>query len=58
MTALQIVQLLDLAVGVAINAGVSLERYNQLRAQSPTGRLTPEQLQELADQARQSVDRL
>jgi len=58
MNPLQVVQLLDLAVQAAINAGVSIERYNAMRAASASGKLTPEQLEELARQARASVDKL
>jgi hypothetical protein len=58
VTALQIVQLLDLAVQVAQQAGVSMARYNAMRESSASGRLTPEQLQQLADDARRSLDKL
>ena len=58
MTALQIVQLLDLAVQVAQHAGVSMARYNAMRESSASGRLTPEQLQQLAEEARQSLNKL
>jgi hypothetical protein len=58
MNTLEVVRLLDAVISLAISAGVSVERYNALRAQSASGRLTAEQLEELAASARQKVERL
>jgi hypothetical protein len=58
MNALQAVQLLALALDLARSAGVNMDRFQAMRAASPTGQLTPEQLKELADEARLSVGKL
>jgi hypothetical protein len=58
MNTVDVVRLLDIAVGLAISAGVNLDRYHALRAQSASGRLTAEQLEQLAAAARQKVEKL
>jgi hypothetical protein len=58
MNTVEIVRLLDAVIGLAISAGINVERYNALRAQSASGRLTDEQLQQLAESARKSVGQL
>lgn len=58
MSPLEIIRLVDAAIALAISAGINIDRYNALRAQSASGKLTDEQLQELASGARQRIEDL
>ena len=57
MNALQIVQLLQLVVSIATEAGINIARFNQMREESG-GDLTDEQVQELLNESQDEVDRL
>lgn len=57
MNALELVRALDALLTVAISAGINIAKLTALREASG-GTLTIEQIQELAAEARQSIDRL
>jgi hypothetical protein len=54
MTAIEIVQLLDLVVSIAIRSGISVAQFHAMREASG-GNLTKEQVEELAKAARVKV---
>lgn len=58
MTPLQIIQLLDIAFAAADEAMIRVDRYREMRAESPDGHLTPEQRQQLATEAQAEIDTL
>lgn len=53
-----VLQALSSLLTVAEQGAVNLARFNAMRAASKDGRLTREQLLELADEAHESVKRL
>ena len=55
MNALAIVQLLDAITTLAINAGVSVQKYNTLREQGP---LTADDLAALAAEFEKNLEKL
>lgn len=54
---LAVIRLLDMAVNVAVNAGVSWTKYQTLKSESG-GELTDEQIQQLADEAQSAINQL
>lgn len=55
---LQIIALLDAALSLAINAGVNIERFRQLKDANGGAPLTEAQINQLAAEAEASVGRL
>ena len=55
MNAVDIVRLLDMIVSLAMKAGISLQRYQQMKDASG-GALTDEQVDQLVSESRQAVD--
>ena len=57
MNTLEVVRVLDAAVALALKAGVSIARYQELREQAG-GNLTDEQVEQLARESDDAVGRL
>lgn len=57
MNTLEIVRLLDAIVALALRAGISIARYQELREQSG-GNLTDEQVEQLAQESEDAVGRM
>lgn len=57
MNTLEIIRLLDAAMALAIKAGISVSRYQEMREQSG-GSLTDEQVEELARESDAAVGRM
>lgn len=56
MSAVEIVRLLDMIMGIAIRAGISITRYKEMIDENGGGPLTDEQIAELAGEAHDAVD--
>ncbi len=57
MSALQIVQLVNMVLNLAANAGINLARLNAMRELNG-GSLSDEQLEQLAQEAKDAVGKL
>lgn len=57
MNAADIVRLLDMIVSLAMKAGISLQRYQQMK-DANGGALSDEQVDQLVDESRQAVDNI
>ena len=53
-----IIRLVDSALTLASKAGISIAKINAMREASADGHLTPEQIEQLAQSAHDSVRRL
>lgn len=58
MNAIEVIRLLDAAIGLAVSVGVNVDRVRSMQEQNADGRLRPDQVDQLAEAARQAVARL
>ena len=56
--ALELIQVLNAAITAGINVRMAVDEIERMRALSPDGRLTDEQLDQIAERAHESVARL
>ncbi len=52
------IELVEMALGLAMELGVNVARYNSMKEANGGGPLTSEQRAELAHEAQESIDRL
>lgn len=57
ISAIQAIQLLSIATQAAINVGIDVRRYEQLRLENPDGNLRPDQVQMLLAESQAAIDR-